>query len=92
MGEEWIAEDMEEVEGGARGDAVDSDIVITDLEDGSTAWDKSAWGIWVGLVRIRREYGAILGSSKKAFSGQAPEARGVGEWGKGVLAITQSGT
>ena len=30
---------------------MDSDVVLTDPEDGGTPWDKFAWGIWVGMVR-----------------------------------------
>ena len=42
LGEEWVAEDMEGVEGGAGTDALDFDIVLTDPEDGGTPWDKFA--------------------------------------------------
>ena len=42
LGEEWVAEDMEGVERGEGGGAVDSDIVLTDPEDEGTAWDKFA--------------------------------------------------
>ena len=34
LGEEWVAEDMEGVQGGEGGGVVDSDIVLTDPEDG----------------------------------------------------------
>ena len=46
-----MAEDMEGVEGGAGTDTLDSDIVLTDPEDGGTPWDKFVWGVWVGMVR-----------------------------------------
>ena len=54
---------------GAGNDTLDSDIVITDPEDGGTPWDKYAWGFWVGMVRNPCEYGAKRGGSKKATSG-----------------------
>ena len=44
LGEEWLAEDMEGVEGGAGTNILDSDIVLTDPEDGGTPWDKFAGG------------------------------------------------
>ena len=91
LGEEWVAEDMEGVEGVAGTDTLDSDIVLLDPEDGGSPWDKFAWGVWVGTVRNRREYGAKWGGSKKTASGQQSEAKGGGERGGGVAAITQSG-
>ena len=36
LGEDWLAEDMEGVEGGARTDALDCEIVIVDPEDWGT--------------------------------------------------------
>ena len=68
--EERVAEDVEGVEGGEGGGVVDSDIVLTDPEEGGTPWDKFAWGIWVGMVRNQREYGTKWGGSKKGGSGQ----------------------
>ena len=81
LGEEWVAEDMEGVEGGAGNDTLHSDIVNTDPEDKGTPWDKFAWGVWVGMVQNQREYGAKWGGSKKAASGQPLEAKGGGEGG-----------
>ena len=81
---------MEGLEGGAGDDALDSDIIITNPEDGGGgAWDKFAWGVWVGMIRNHRKYRAKWGGSKKAASGQVSEAHGVGEGGEGVVAITQ---
>ena len=76
---------------GEGGGAVDSDIVLTDPQDGGTPWDKFAWGIWVGMVRNQWEYGAKWGGSKKGVSGQQTESKGRGEGGGGVVAITQPG-
>ena len=39
VGEEWVAEDMEGVEAGDGGVALDSDVVLTDPEDRGTPWD-----------------------------------------------------
>ena len=70
----------------AGNDAMDSDIVITDPEDGGTLWDKFAWGVWVGMVRNQREYGAKWGGSKQAASGHSvadcTSRRWGGTWGK----------
>ena len=67
LGEEWADEGME-------GAGVDADITLSDPEDGGTPWDKFAWGIWVGMVRNQREYGAKWGGSKKG-----------GGWAGGVV-------
>ena len=58
LGEEWADEGMEGVEGGEGGAGGDADITLSDPEDGGTLWDNFAWGIWVGMVRNQREYGA----------------------------------
>ena len=84
LGEDWVAEDMEGVEGGKGGEGVDSEIVLADPEDGGTPRDKFAWGIWVGMVRNQREYGAKWGVSKKGGGGQQVESQGGvegGGWG-----------
>ena len=79
LGEEWVAEDMEGVEGG-EGGGVDSDIVLADPEDGGTPYDKFAWGIRVGMVGKQREYGAKWGGSKKrGGGGQQMESQAGGE-------------
>ena len=88
LGEESVAEDMEVVEGGDGGGAVDSDIDPTDPEDGRTPWDKFAWGISVGMVRNQRKYGAKWGGSKKGASGQQIESKGGGEGGGGCYYAT----
>ena len=72
-------------------DALDFDIVITDPEDRGTPFDKFAWGVCVGIVRNQRENGAKWGGSKIAALGQPSEAKGAGEGGGGVAAITQLG-
>ena len=46
------------MEVGAGNDTLDFDIFIMDLEDGGTTWRKFAWGVWVGMVRNQRVYGA----------------------------------
>ena len=70
---------------------MDADITLSDLEDGGTPWDKFAWGIWVGMVRNQREYGAKWGGSKRGGGGQGASSQGGGEGGGGVAAITQPG-
>ena len=51
LGEEWVAEDMEGIEGGGWGRGGG----IRHCPDRSgrrgSPWDKFAWGIWVGMVR-----------------------------------------
>ena len=79
LGEERVAEDMEGVEGGEGEWGVDSDMILTDSEDGGTPWDKFAWVISVGMVPNQQEHGAKWGGSKK------------GGGGGGVVAITQAG-
>ena len=83
LGEEWVAEDMEGVKGGDGGGAVDSNIVQTGPEDGGTPWDKFAWGIWVGMVPNKREYGTKWAGSKKGANGPQTENKGGGEGGRG---------
>ena len=60
-----MAKHIEGVEGAGE-DALDSDIIIIDLEDRGTPWDKFAWGIWLGMVRMECEYGARWGGSTRA--------------------------
>ena len=83
LGEEWADEGMEGVEGGEGGAGGDADITLSDPEEGGTPWDKFARGIWVGMVRHQREYGAKWGGSKKGGGGQGASSKGGGEGGGG---------
>ena len=64
---ESLEQDGEEEEGGMEGgeeggEGGDGEMVITDPEDGGTPWDRFAWGIWLGMVKNQREYGAKRGN------------------------------
>ena len=85
LGEGWVAQYMEGVEGSVRNDTLDSP------EDGGTPWDRFVRGVRVGMVRNQREYRAKWGGSNKAASSQLSEAQSGGARVGGVAAITQPG-
>ena len=74
---------MEGVEEGGEGG--DGGTVITDPEDGGTPWERFAWGIWVGMVKNQREYGAKWGNSKRKGEVGAAGSGGASSSGGGVF-------
>ena len=61
----------------------DGEMVITDPEDGGTPWDRFARGIWVGMVKNQREYGAKWGNSKRKGETGASGSGGASSAGGG---------